>query len=171
MDNENYKAVLADLRAKREKLDQLIAGLEVFSGEVGDDPPGVGAVTTGVAPAGGVKTDTFFGMKTPGAVKKYLEIKKRPEKAADIAKALEAGGFMSHAKNFYANVSTVLRRLEETGEAVRIGDTKKWAMASWYPNRPKANNSTPATETAVEDEADEDVGAGARDDTPTMKVL
>ena len=152
MDNDNYKEVLADLREKREKLDQLIAGLELFSGEAADDPY-VGDTVT-------VRADTFFGMKTPEAVKKYLEIKKCPEKAADIAKALEAGGFMSHAKNFYANVSTVLRRLEETGQVVRIGDTKKWALASWYPSRPKPNNTTPA-----------DVGAGSHDDTPTMKVL
>lgn len=159
MNNDNYKAVLADLREKREKLDQLIAGLELFSGEAADDPY-VGDTVTESVTGVGVKADTFFGMKTPEAVKKYLEIKKRPEKAADIAKALEAGGFMSHAKNFYANVSTVLRRLEETGEVVRIGDTKKWALASWYPNRPKPNNTTPA-----------DVGAGSHDDTPTMKVL
>lgn len=145
MSEVNYKAVLADLRIKRKKLDEPIAGLEIFSG--GESPASAGAestqrVTGSAAGGGDIRPDTFFGMKTPDAVKRYLEIKKRPQKAANIAKGLEAGGFMSQAKNFYANVASVLRRLEDAGEVVRIGDTKKWAMAAWYPNRPKTKPKT-----------------------------
>lgn len=150
MSTDNYKAVLADLRAKRKRLDDLITGLELFAGsdatptkpskEGGHPIQAQGDTGT---PAD-VRADTFFGMNIPDATKKFLEIRKRPAKAKDIANGLEAGGVMSQAKNFYANVSTALRRLEAAGEVVRIGDTKKWALAEWYPGRPKTGKPTKA---------------------------
>ena len=58
----NYKAVLADLRAKRKKLDDLIAGLELFAGGDITDSPQTGSPphSSSTTHTGDVRPDTFF---------------------------------------------------------------------------------------------------------------
>lgn len=74
---------------------------------------------------------------------------------------------MSQAKNFYANVSTAIRRLDERGEVVQLPDTKQWGLSDWYPGRPRpARKSEKEPASAVP--APEADGAGKGE--PTMKV-
>ena len=130
MPDIDYTAVLADLERKRDELDAAINAIRPFlgtAGSSGPDRPG----------PEGVRPDSFFGMNILDAAVKYLQIEKRPKRAEEIADALIAGGYMSNAKNFHANVSTTLRRDDDRGgPAVRMPN-KTWALAEWYPSRPK----------------------------------
>lgn len=86
------------------------------------------------APAhvGPLRSDTFFRLSIPDAIKKYLGIAKRPMGPKAIADALKQGGVLSQASHFYANVTTALKRLRDQGEVV---NTKEgWGLAEWYPN-------------------------------------
>lgn len=170
MSDLDYKAVLDDLRERRQKIDMAIDAIEDIMGHTSGESPVEGRRSAPTGGSGEIRSDAFFQMTLGDAVKKYLGIIKRPRKAAQIAKALEDGGVMSQAKNFYANVSTALRRLKEAGDVVQIPDTKEWAMARWYPTRPKPNN-TQHTETAVDEPGS--TGGDTQNDTPTMtmKVL
>ena len=83
-----------------------------------------------------LRSDTFFRMSVPDAIKQFLATTKQPQLAKAIVEGLKQGGILTEAKNFYSNVYTSLIRLEESGEVVRLG--KKWGLAEWYPNRVKS---------------------------------
>ena len=85
---------------------------------------------------GHIRSDEFFGMTMPAAVRKFLEIKKAPHTVADITKGIEEGGYTTTAKSLYALVSTAIRRMSKKGEAVQLSG-KKWGLAVWYPTQPK----------------------------------
>jgi hypothetical protein len=153
----DYQAVLADLEAKRDQLDAAIrvvrtmlagpfaAPSPVNASDTLRDEGASGSTSTtrgngGQAP--GIQSDTFFGMSTSGAIRKYLSMMKRPQSPRTIADALHAGG-QSHALNpkvAYTNTYTALTRMQEAGEAVKI-KTGDWGLAEWYnTNRPKGDN-------------------------------
>jgi hypothetical protein len=143
----NYAAVLEDLKKRREKLDAAIAAIALILGD-----PNAAAI----APSGNgedlvatVKSDSFFGMSVPDAIRKFLRMSKRPQKANIIAKALQDGGIHTLSKNFYANVFTTLKR---DPDFVKV--RKEWGLAEWYPGRiPKKED---AKEKAIsEDQAEE----------------
>ena len=142
--NINYEHVLGDLQRRRGELDSAIAAIERILGQ----RSGGSGVQEGAQPpigAGGpIRSDTFLGMSIPKAIQKYLEIMKRPCTVAEIAKGIEDGGFTSQAKNFYANVSTAMRRLDKRGIVVQMPGTKQWGMAAWYPGQPKRDAENPA---------------------------
>lgn len=82
---------------------------------------------------GPLRSDTFFRLSIPEAIKKYLAIVKRPQPPKAIAEALKQGGVLSQASHFYANVTTALKRLRDSGDVV---NTKEgWGLAAWYPNK------------------------------------
>lgn len=153
----DYAAVLADLKARRRQLDIAIASIETILGATGgtadvesaseeSDYP-LESLAGPIAPikarqnnAGTlIQNDTFFGLSTPEAVKKYLAMMKRPQKVSDISKALLEGGQI-HARDAttaYNNAYASLKRLRKAGEAVRI-KSGEWALAEWYSsNRPR----------------------------------
>ena len=150
----DYQAVLDDLMAKRQQIDAAIEGIRAMasmSGGVIDDqgvevsptsPPPAGSPerSPGAASGAGLADDTFFGLSTSAAVKKFLGMVKRPQSPRAIADALQNGGQV-HAVNdkvAYTNTYTALKRLQKAGEAVQIksGD---WGLAEWYSNRPKGD--------------------------------
>lgn len=144
----DYQAVLADLEAKREQLDAAIAGIRVMLGVSESDAAGAGepAKTSGGTKASGVvaangtvvATDTFFGLSTSQAVRKFLSMTKRPQAPRAIADALHHGGQV-HAvdqKTAYTNVYTALKRGKDSDfSQTRNGE---WGLAEWYTNKPKA---------------------------------
>src|SRR6266511_5048795 len=122
-DENEYAAMISRLDAKRAALDTAIAALrQLAGGELGSDGAGLPFTTEG----GGLRSDFFHGLSMPEAVKKYLRYKKAPQQPKDISSALLAGGFKSKAKNLYANVYTALLRLQEAGEAEKVGDAGDW---------------------------------------------
>jgi len=141
--NENgieYGRVLADLRARRDKLNAAIAAIEEVSGIEPEDAlgdPGQSAPTDASdAPRsprhhGQVASDAFFQMGAGDAARKYLNMVKRPALNKEIADALKAGGYLTNAKNFYSNLYTTLLR---TPGFVKV--KKAWGLAEWYRTSP-----------------------------------
>lgn len=82
--------------------------------------------------------DTFFRLSVPEAIKKYLNIAKRPKTAKDITAALNAGGLTHQAKNLYATVYPTLMRMESNNEVVRVGKGE-WGLNEWYPSGRKGS--------------------------------
>jgi hypothetical protein len=157
----NYEAVLADLRQKRARIDMAIAFLEeqMLGGPGGSPlgPPPEGGESLADAGAGSipeqpatlskqVKEDTFFNLSATDAARKYLGMMKRPAATAEMVAAFQQGGFLTTAKNFYSNLYTSLKRSPDF-----VSVKGKWALAEWYPTRPR-----PAKKTA---------GGGAEDDS------
>jgi hypothetical protein len=131
-------ALLANLEADVAAKLQAIAGIRVALGL----PPWSGAgplsgpvesSREGSAP-GSVRPDEFFRMSVPDAIQRYLEIAKQPQSPKTIASALRAGGLLTTAKNFYANVTTALVRMEGT---ILTNTPAGWALAEWYTGRAK----------------------------------
>lgn len=84
---------------------------------------------------GAIRADAFFRMSIPDAIKRYLEIAKQPQSPKAIAEALKAGGVLSSAKKFYANITTALSRMEAQG--ILTNTPGGWALAEWYAGRAK----------------------------------
>lgn len=135
-------AYLAELEDQRKRLDIQIAGVRAWMGLGPSDNNGTPSGTPGFSPAareqtvtGRVRSDEFFGMSIPAAIKRYLEIMKQPQAPAGITAALKAGGVLSESKNFYTTVWTAIKRLRDAGEIVNT--QRGWGLSSWYPNRAK----------------------------------
>jgi hypothetical protein len=128
----DYAAFLADLEAKKVAIDNAINAVRQLLNLGAQE--GVGAPT----PAGGkkdqpaeVRFDSFFGMSTPEAVRKYLAMMKRPQLASDIAKALLEGGLPTTSNNIGNVVGPTLSRMKAAGDLIPIKG--RWALAEWYP--------------------------------------
>lgn len=145
-----YEAVLADLRAKREQIDQAIKAIEVFRGgegatlhsqqqDVRQDDAEVGA-------------GEFLGMSIADAAKKLLSMRKKSMGNSEIAKELTEGGLVMSANTEHQNIvgSVLTRRFQQTGDIVRVG-RGVWGLKEWYPNKTfkahvKGNGDTPKAE-------------------------
>jgi hypothetical protein len=140
---ESYVAVLADLEAKRQQLDNAIAILKSVMGQQGTEAPlpsGGPSASSGPAAGGAAaRPGDFLGMSIPEATKKYLTIVRRKISTRDLMKALVDGGLLPPT---YNTVYAVLRRRQaQVGDITNMGGD--WALAEWYPNRPK--KTEPAT--------------------------
>jgi hypothetical protein len=128
----DYVAVLADLEAKRTAIENTINGLRQML-NVGADQS-VGAPSAGTArkeQPTEVRFDTFFGMSTPDAIRKFLSIAKRPQLSSEIAKALQDGGLPTTSSNMAGIVAPTLSRMKTAGDVMPIQG--RWALAEWYP--------------------------------------
>src|SRR5262245_18228097 len=109
----DYHAVLADLKAQREKLDAAIAGIETMLGmQASSGAAQVGA--SKLAAPTEIKSDTFFGMSIVNAAEKYLNMVKAPKANPEIAAALEKGGLHNTSGNFANTVGSVIARNADT---------------------------------------------------------
>lgn len=127
-----YDAVLADLRAKREQIDQAIQIIEAVRGGAGASP----AVGPNTPQGGGIDgPGAFLGMTIPDAAKSLLAARRRPLNNADIVAALKGGGLHMNSVDPINTVGSVLmRRFNQVGDIVRVG-RGVWGLAEWYPNR------------------------------------
>jgi hypothetical protein len=133
----DYQAVLDDLEAKRQSLDNAIAGIKYLLGHA------VGVPATGQhkPQAGNALTPTsFFGMSVGDAAKQYLAAVKVPKSTPDIAKALKDHGITTVSENFAVTVFTALQRKEGAGEIVRP-KRGLWGLKEWYPGHRPSNKS------------------------------
>lgn len=135
MPNEiNYTAVLADLEAKRADIDKAIAGVRQLL-NLGSEQ---GTSNTGQKESSDqIQSDSFSDVSLPSAIRKLLEITKRPQSQSEITATLRGGGFKTNSTNFSSMVSTGLSRLKADGELVNIDG--KWALASWYSGAKRAD--------------------------------
>lgn len=130
-----YDAVLADLRAKRDQIDQTIALLEAMrtGTPVTQQPLDFSA---DVPPNGVVETaGMFLGMSIVDAAKKLLAMRKRTMGNAEILSELQAGGLVLTGADPLNVVGSVLtRRFNNVGDVVRVG-RGIWGLKEWYPGR------------------------------------
>jgi len=142
-DNElsvNYEAVLADLIARRDKLNAAIAAVEAIIGSgtaVSVAVTGVSATAStgnvGTVAATPIESDAFFNLSVPDATRKLLKMRKRPQSTQEIAAALEAGGVLHQSANFANTVGAVLARIDKGGGDIVKLDRAKFGLAEWYP--------------------------------------
>lgn len=139
-DNElaiNYERVLADLRAKRDKIDAAIAGIEAMMGIASQGAPEQNLQSSANNGSQEVESDSFFGMSIPDASRKFLAMRRKPQTTQEIANALDRGGLTHQSGDFANTVGSVLNRIERGGGDVVKLDRAKWGLAAWYPNRKK----------------------------------
>jgi hypothetical protein len=142
MPTQTLEEYLASLEAQRATITLQIAGARMALGMPPEDgvavtaaavPAGAPGLRTG-AVTGRIRSDEFFRMSIPEAIKAYLEIMKKPQMPKAIADGLKAGGVLSESSNFYANVLTAIKRLRASSQLVNT-KTGGWGMARWYEGR------------------------------------
>jgi hypothetical protein len=142
-DSNHYDAVIADLEAKRNRLNGIIEALKELK-ELGVPMGAISAV--GAMPHVSITTveiphDAFYGMKIPDAARKYLswggsrETKSHPE----LCDALLEGGFQTKSDNFREVVRSTLGRHPDF---VKI--KRQWGLQAWYGNRRAKVQSEPS---------------------------
>jgi len=154
-----YDAVLADLYAKRDQIDQAIAAIESLRGGAS---PGSFAGVSARGSAGDIRAanqgadgpGALLGLSIADATKKLLAAKRVPLKNPDIATLFRAGGLVLNSKDWTNTIGAVLtRRSVEIGDIVKV-DRGTWGLKEWYPNRsfrkdkesPKPEGTKEATE-------------------------
>jgi len=148
-DQSELEAWLAELEAEMAARAVVIASIKQKLGLTAEASPAGSAPAVTAASGvhrsrtdsvfGPLRSDSFFGLSVPDAIRKYLAMVKRPQPPKDIAAALKLGGVLSQATNFYANVTTSLKRLRDVGIVVNTGEG--WGLAEWYPNRSRQGDS------------------------------
>lgn len=125
-----YEIVLADLRAKRDQIDQAIQAIESVRGSAAPTKPNGAAVASDAA------AGAFLGMTIADAAKRLLSNRKQAMNNADIAAALKQGGLVMSTNTDPQNMvgSILTRRFDKVGDIVRIG-RGVWGLKEWYPNR------------------------------------
>ncbi len=121
----NYKSVLADLVARRAKLDSAIAAIEEIVG--GDSDTAAVQPKMGWVPA---TTREYLGMTIAEATMKFLKTAGKPQLTGDIARALKGGGIGSNSKNMYRTVyNTLNNRMDKHQDITKEG--AKWGLSEW----------------------------------------
>ena len=149
-----YDAVLADLRAKRDQIDQTIRLLEALRGAPG--APAVPPSILGGQPEVADSASAFLSMSIPEAARKLLALRRRVLSSAEIASALQAGGLVMRSADPTNTIGSILtRRFHQVGDIVRTG-RGVWGLAEWYPNRNFHKKAATKGEATGEEAAGED---------------
>jgi hypothetical protein len=140
----DYAGLIEKLLEDRADIDRMVAwATRKLKEETGELPVTASQPQPNAKPInpiryGSLAPDTFFRMTVPDAIKKYLNIAKRPKTAKDITAALDSGGLTHQAKNLYATVYPTLMRMEGNNDVARVGKGE-WGLAEWYPGSRKGN--------------------------------
>jgi hypothetical protein len=130
----DYQAVLADLKARRARLDDLIARIEAdIFGQATEGVPVAIPATASSGFTGPIHADTFFGLPIAEAAKKFLKMAGRAQNTTAIADALARGGMKRPQEN---NLFSILVRAAKGREVVKVGKGL-WGLSEWYPKPPK----------------------------------
>lgn len=131
-----YEAVLADLHAKRDQIDQAIAAIEgLRSGAPAAQKSATPAGNHGGANNGVDGPGALLGLSIAEATKKLLAAKRQPLKNPDIATLFKAGGLVLNSKDWVNTIGAVLtRRADTIGDIVKV-ERGTWGLKEWYPNR------------------------------------
>ena len=127
-----YRMVLKDLEKRKMAIEAAIAGIISLMGESETTLQGC----MPVAPSKGkepchVESGSFADLTLTEATQRYLGMVKEPQSTAEIAEALERGGYPTKSSNFRNTVRSVLDRHAKTvGEIVKV--QKNWGLAEWY---------------------------------------
>ena len=145
MSPDPYDAVLADLRAKREQIDQTIALLSSLRAGGPAPTAAPSGTDTGIVETAGM----FLGMSIVDGSKKLLAMRKRTMGNVEIAKELQAGGLVLTSAEPANVVGSVLtRRFQQVGDVVKLG-RGIWGLKEWYPGRtfkPNVKSTAPTAD-------------------------
>lgn len=110
----DYKPILADLLARRDKLNLAIAAIQDISGDEPRSKP---------------QTGEYRGMTIAAATIQFLKRAGEPQLTADIAAALKAGGLGSNSKSLYRTIyNTLVARMKQQKDITKAGS--KWTLPS-----------------------------------------
>lgn len=132
-----YRVVLKDLERRKKVIAAAIAGVTALLGESE-------AALQACLPVPLSKTqeprdvtsDSFADLTLTEAAQAYLDMVKESQSTAEIADALEKGGYPTESRNFRNTVRSVLDRHAKTvGEIVKVH--KNWGLAEWNRGRGK----------------------------------
>ena len=124
-----YRMVLKDLEKRKMAIEAAIAGITSLMGENDTTSCMPAPPSTGQEPCH-VKSGAFADLTLTEAAQQYLEMVKEPQSTAEIAEALERGGYPTKSRNFRNTVRSVLDRHAKTvGEIVKV--QKNWGLAEW----------------------------------------
>ncbi len=127
-----YRMVLEDLEKRKMAIEAAIGSIASLMGE---SEPTLDACMP-VAPSKSkepchVESGSFADLTLTEATRRYLGMVKEPQSTAEIAEALERGGYPTKSRNFRNTVRSVLDRHSKTvGEIVKV--QKNWGLAEWY---------------------------------------
>jgi hypothetical protein len=125
-----YEAVLADLKAQRDKIDQAISAIESVRASGGSMPSGATPQNMSVDRPG-----AFLGMTITEAAIELLKARRQPLRNPEIAVAFKAGGLALNSADPVNTIGAVLsRRANDVGDIVKVG-RGTWGLKEWYPGR------------------------------------
>ncbi len=131
----DYAALLADLRAKKAAIEEIISSVEKGQtlGALGQ--PGTGTIPTSVSTSSGpafeLPRGALMGLSVTEAIKLYLDSCKKKQTHREIANALKEHGVESTSKHFDVIVYNSLRSMKKAGTVLQFNDG--WGLASLYP--------------------------------------
>src|SRR2546425_1154323 len=129
----DYTIVLADLKSRRARLDQLIAGIEATIMGQTDVAVELEPSASGPVLPATIHPDTFFGLSIIEAAKKFLRIARRAQHTTAIADAISQGGLKRPTE---AVLSSILVRAAKGRELTKVG-RGTWGLSEWYPKASK----------------------------------
>ena len=132
-ESDAYAEVIADLKRKRDKIDETIQSLESLrSGGMAT----AGESSEQARPeAAELGESPFLGMSIAEATKKLLAARRKPLATPYILSALEDGGLVLTGENKSNTVGSVLnRRFRNVGDVVNV-KRGTWGLKEWYPGR------------------------------------
>lgn len=133
----DYQAVLSDLRAKRDKLDAAIAGIETMLGLRNIEATQTEPHHVKHEAHAALGPVAFLGMTIVDATVKYLKHKRQNQRTEDILRALQDGGLVLTSQEPLNTVGSVLNRnFAQGGEVVRVS-RGLWGLSSWHPRLKK----------------------------------
>lgn len=148
-----YDAVIADLKEKRDRIDQTIQQLESLRTITGAVAATLAPLTSHARGGGGTGINdpgAFLGMTIADAAHKVLTARRQPLGNADLAAAFKSGGLVMSSVDPINTVGSVLtRRFNQVGDIVRVS-RGVWGLAEWYPNRNFKKKAAKADDGAAE---------------------
>lgn len=126
----DYVAVLADMKAKRARLDAGIAAIEAML-----KLPGGATTPSPQSPAAvEIVSGMFSGLSIPDAAKKFLAVRKHQATTPQIVEGLRQGGQRNAASRSFPNtVASVLARVDANAAGIVHVGRGTWALAEWAP--------------------------------------
>lgn len=130
----DYRAVLSDLKTRRDALDQAITAVEAI---LGDSPTAAMPVTAKVSNRMQdleIQHDTFVGLNILDATARYLGMVGRPARPTEeIANALTRGGISATQ----GSVATILSKSHNSPNPVVMRAGRgTWGLPGWYAANP-----------------------------------
>lgn len=145
----DYAEVLDDLKAKRERLDAAIAGIETMLG-LQATITSSSSVSASLTTGSDLGPGAFLGMKIVDATVKLLSSRRQSMRTDDIVSELKRGGIAFSSGTPVNTVGSVLNReFKNGGDIVSVG-RGQWALAEWHPRlRRKKSGFSNGTESGA----------------------